>query len=415
MFRRLSDQIYLTIIGSLLILVFLVAAANRLIPDGAGPRQTLRLVGELVVPELPPAGAPIREQVAAIRQINQRHDIDLALYSRRRVKIASAGKPMPELRPRHRTGSRLRGLGGPAWVVGLPDGRWLVLRPETAWRGLLRLIALVGGLAIAVSIGAYPVVRRLTGRLERLQAGVEMLGEGELDARVKVEGNDEVARLADSFNRSAERIEALVSEHRLLLANVSHELRTPLARIRVGAEFLKNKFDPERHAALERDIAELDRLIGEVLMSSRLNVLTDEIHREDVDLLALAAEEAARYRDCSVSGTVALVSGDPVLLRQLIRNLIENAERHGVPPVEIQVSCSADRVDLIVSDQGPGVPDAERERIFDVFYKGRGSGGTGLGLALVRQIARRHGGDAVWHAGRDAQSAIRTWFPAKAD
>ena len=126
-----------------------------------------------------------------------------------------------------------------------------------------------------------------------------------------------------------------------------------------------------------------------------------------------AAEEAARYRDCGVSGTVALVSGDPVLLRQLIRNLIENAERHGVPPVDIQVSSSADRVELTVSDQGPGVPDAERERIFDVFYKGRGSGGTGLGLALVRQIARRHGGDAVWHSGRDAQSAIRAWFPQK--
>lgn len=412
MFRRLSVQIYLTIIGSLLLLVLLVAAADRLLPDGVGPRKTLHIFNERVVPELPLAEASVREQAAAIRRINRRYQIDLALYDRRRVKIAAAGRPMPELRPVHRTGSRLRGIGPPAWVVGLPDGRWVVLRPGSPWQGVLRLIALLGGLAIAVSIGAYPVVRRLTGRLERLQAGVEMLGEGELAARVKVEGNDEVARLADSFNRSAERIEALVSEHRLLLANVSHELRTPLARIRVGTEFLKGKFDPERHAALEKDIAELDRLIAEILMSSRLNVLTDAINREEVDLLALAAEEASRYRDCSVSGAVATVTGDPVLLRQLIRNLIENAERHGVPPVEIHVTRSGQNVELIVADRGPGVRQADQDRIFDVFYKGRGSGGTGLGLALVRQIARRHGGDAVWHADPDVKSAIRVWLPA---
>ena len=82
-----------------------------------------------------------------------------------------------------------------------------------------------------------------------------------------------------------------------------------------------------------------------------------------------------------------------------------------MPPVDLRVSRSADRVELKVSDRGPGVPDAERERIFDVFYKGRGSGGTGLGLALVRQIARRHGGDAAWYTEPDMQSAIRVWFP----
>src|SRR2546422_7148170 len=94
-------------------------------------------------------------------------------------------------------------------------------------------------LALAVGVGAYPVVRRLTRRLERLQAGVESLGAGELSARVEVEGRDEVARLAESFNSSAARIEELVSAHKMLLANTSHELRTPLSRIRLRLEFLK--------------------------------------------------------------------------------------------------------------------------------------------------------------------------------
>ena len=410
--RRLSVQIYLTIIGSLLLLVILGSTASRFLPDGGGPRHALQLVGELIVPALPPAGAGANEQQAAVEHLYRAHRLDLTLYNRHRKKIASVGSPMPTLRAGDGTGSRLRGKGPPAWVVGLPDGRWIVVRTSTGnWHPALNLVVFLGGLAIAVSIGAYPVVRRLTRRLERLQTGVEMLGGGDLSARVKIEGRDEVARLAESFNRSAGRIEELVTAHRLLLANVSHELRTPLARIRVGAEFLKREFDPQRHAALETDIAELDRLIGQILMSSRLNVLNDELQRENVDLLALAAEEAARYQDCAVGGSVAMVSADPMMLRQLVRNLIENAERHGVPPVELQVSHAGGEVHLTVSDQGPGVPESDRDHIFEPFYRGGGSGGTGLGLALVRQIARRHGGEAEWYGAGELQSSIRVRLP----
>ena len=98
------------------------------------------------------------------------------------------------------------------------------------------LAAFLGAIALVVALGARPVVRRLTGRLERLQRGVESLGAGDLRARVKVEGRDEVARLAQSFNQAAARIESLVDAHKMLLANASHELRTPLTRIRLGLE-----------------------------------------------------------------------------------------------------------------------------------------------------------------------------------
>src|SRR2546422_10542284 len=116
-------------------------------------------------------------------------------------------------------------------------------------------------LALAVGVGAYPVVRRLTSRLERLQAGVESLGAGELSARVKVEGSDEVARLAESFNRAAGRIGELIGAHKALLANASHELRTPLARIRMAVELMKESADPVRKAGPEQDIPEPDALI----------------------------------------------------------------------------------------------------------------------------------------------------------
>ena len=189
-----------------------------------------------------------------------------------------------------------------------------------------------------------------------------------------------MARLAESFNRAAARIEELVGAHKSLLANTSHELRTPLARIRMALELGKDRGE------IERDLAELDALIEEVLLASRLDAVPSLERTEEVDLLALAAEEAARY-DVEAQGESLMLRGDPRLLRRMIRNLLENARRHGAPPIEIQVK----NRQLRVCDSGPGVAEAERERVFEPFYSKRG---VGLGLALVRQIARRHGGEA---------------------
>src|SRR5207302_7764311 len=147
-------------------------------------------------------------------------------------------------------------------------------------------LVILAVILLAIGVGAYPVVRRLTKRLERLQQGVEALGAGKLSARVKVEGKDEVARLAESFNEAAARIEALVGAHRSLLASASHELRTPLTRIRMALELGKDKRE------FEQDIAELDSLIDEILLASRLDALDKLETSEAVDLLALAAEEA---------------------------------------------------------------------------------------------------------------------------
>src|SRR5205823_3475323 len=117
-----------------------------------------------------------------------------------------------------------QGWHGPLLATHLADGRWLVARLPVARRGPAFGLAALALILVAIGVGAYPVVRRLTQRLERLQQGVEALGAGDLAARVKVEGRDEVARLAESFNRAAGRIEELVAAHKWLLANTSHEL-----------------------------------------------------------------------------------------------------------------------------------------------------------------------------------------------
>jgi signal transduction histidine kinase len=277
------------------------------------------------------------------------------------------------------------------------------------------LLLLLGILALAVGVGAYPIVRRLTQRLERLQQGVESLGAGDLAARVAVEGRDEVAGLAQSFNRAAGRIEELVGAHKTLLANASHELRTPLARIRMAVEMLKDTADPKRRAGLDQDIAELDQLIDEVLLASRLDAVGGLEVAEDVDLVALAAEECSRYPNAQLDGTAATVRGDPRLLRRLLRNLLENAQRHGAPPVHVHVAREAGQVRISVSDHGPGIPAEERERVFEPFYRRKQPGpnvGAGLGLALVRQIARRHGGDAHCEPDVDTPSRFVARLPA---
>jgi signal transduction histidine kinase len=260
------------------------------------------------------------------------------------------------------------------------------------------LIGLVA-LFLAVAAGAYPVVRRLTRRLETLRRGVEAFGQGDLAQRVDERGQDEVATVAASFNRAAERIESLVRSNRSLLANASHELRSPLTRLKMAVSMLADT-PPERAQALkqeiDQDIRELDALVEEVLLASRLDAETP-ITRESVDLLALALEEGTRAQ-AEVDGEALSVLGDERLLRRALRNLLDNARRYGGDQaIRVTVGRHAARAWVHVDDEGPGVPEDQRERIFEAFYRLPGhaemAGGVGLGLSLVRQIARRHGGD----------------------
>ncbi len=196
----------------------------------------------------------------------------------------------------------------------------------------------------------------MSRKLERLQRGVESLGAGDFSARVAVEGHDEVARLARSFNSAAGRIEQLMKAHKSLLANASHELRTPVARIRLAVELVKDSVDARRKSGLEQDIAELDRLLDEILLASRLDAVTDAIVTHEVDLLALAAEECARYDDAHLEGAPGVVQGDARLLRRLLRNLLENAARHGRLPTQVRITRDSKAATITVWDNGLAYP-----------------------------------------------------------
>jgi two-component system OmpR family sensor kinase len=272
--------------------------------------------------------------------------------------------------------------------------------PRLNLPGLAVMLAFIAAL---VAIGAYPVVRRLTRRLEQLEHSVQAWGEGQFAIRVAVEGDDEVARLAASFNGAAARIESLLAAQKSLLANASHELRSPLARIRMAAELMAEQAPPGIGAELRRNVSELDQLIDEVLLASRLDAGSPAAMPdfEALDLTGLVAEECARVNATLQAPAQAMeVMGDPRLLRRMVRNLLENAVRYGAgSQVDVRLAKLGDAAArLDVCDGGPGIPEAEHERIFEPFYRIAGAseaaGGVGLGLALVRQIARRHGGDA---------------------
>ena len=300
-----------------------------------------------------------------------------------------------------------------ATVMHLMGGPWTQMGryPHPVARHFQIVLSL---LAISIGLAAYPLVRQISRRLERLQHGVESLGAGDLSARVPLEGHDEVARLASSFNRAAAQIEQLVKANKALLANASHELRTPLARIRLAVELLKDSADARRRAGLEQDIAELDWLVDEILLASRLDTVTEAIEAQEVDLLALAAEECARYNATQLEGTPGVIRGDARLLRRLLRNLLENAARHGMPPTQMQISRGPTATTVTVWDGGRGVPPAEFENVFQPFYRPSNriqSSGTGLGLSLVRQIARRHGGDARCGVMPDGRSCFLITLP----
>ena len=298
---------------------------------------------------------------------------------------------------------------GPEFMVRMHNGEMMHVHlprpPRNFWsRTPFGFAWTLGLVALAVALGTYPIVRRLTRRLENLQKGVEQWGTGNLSARVAEQGNDEVSYLAQRFNHAAEQVEQLVTSHKSLLANASHELRSPLTRIRMGLELMGDSPSPTMKAEISRSVSELDQLIDEILLASRLDAKEADLGTiEPVDLTGLASEECASVQahlELGFDPRSILVPGVAKLLRRVLRNLLENARRYGTSDIEVQLSAQTvdqeNWVRLCVCDRGPGVPPDLRERIFEPFYRLPGAsereGGVGLGLSLVKSIVQRHGG-----------------------
>ena len=426
-------NLYLRIYVTVVVLLLLFAAASGWIFQRHMEQERTRADAvltermgawaELIQRSLPGHDQPAEDQATALREWSIRLRLPLALDSATGQRVGQSDSFV-----RRQAEGSVRGLavrledGRTLWIMrpgfGRPQGGRLGTAPGTraggegvgdgappmlpfvppAWQQGLGLVVILVILFISVAAGAFPVVRRLTRRLEALKLGVEQFGSGQLHHRVQVTGHDEVAAVASSFNIAAARVEALVHSHQSLLANASHELRSPLARMKMAVSLLEDASPAQRgrlKTEIDTNVAELDALVEEVLLASRLDAAPTPERDERVELLGMVAEEAARV-DAAVDGAPTSVMGEDRLLRRALRNLLENARRYGGSEVEVIVAGRAGRAEVRVCDRGPGVPEPMRERIFESFFRLPGhaeqAGGVGLGLSLVKQIAERHRG-----------------------
>lgn len=365
---------------------------------------------------LAPMDAPAAEQQHSVDSVSSALDFGITLWSEGGRLIAASAEPSRPPDVALSRGVWTAAKGETQFATLLPDGRRLVIDLD---RIAVPSESAVFGIALAllaafIGLIMYPFIRSMTRRLERLQGEVERIGSGYLGARVDVRGRDEIAKLAESFNNAAEEIEKLVTAQRLLLANASHELRTPLARIRLGIEMLSIRDDPSRRLALRRDVGELDELIDELILMTRLDTSLGHPECQPVDLIAVVAEECARYRGCSFVGAAAELPGDRRMLQHLVRNLIDNAHTHGAPPVQVELVDQGGVVSLTVTDAGPGIPESEQDNVLKPFYRAvhkQNVPGYGLGLALVQKIAEVHGG--LVSIQTTPKSAISVSFPTR--
>ena len=367
-------------------------------------------VAETLVPAF---DAPHQTQEEHLRRISGKLELDASLYDSNGTLLASTSTQVPWFAPTVGPGQWQPGQDQRRWLTPLQDGRVLFIGldraplPNETFAGTIVFVLL----AFVISCFIYPITRRVTRRLEQLQSDVAQIGPENLSARLTVDGEDEIAKLAQSFNQSTETIEDLVNRQRLFVANASHELRTPLARIRMGVELLETKNTEARRDELRRDIRELDALIDDLITMARYDPGSSRDVWEQVDLLALAQEECERVEGCEVRGQTAKVKGDRRRLQHLLRNLVENARLHGAAPITVDVDNDDSGACLAVCDAGPGIHESECGKVFEPFFRGRGNqnkDGYGLGLSLVARIASLH--SARVSVSRDPQSKIAVQF-----
>jgi signal transduction histidine kinase len=417
MSQRLYHRLYLTFLAitvlSLLVTAFLARAFHEPRIPAA---HTLITLARSLVCDAP--GSCQGEEAQLLETKARELDADVVIWDADGRLLFHAGHEL--VTPRGVDGWQ-HGPRGPVWLTPLGDGRMIGLR-ERGHVGPHRplFMPLLVALAILMAIGLVPLSRSITRRLEQLAEGARRWGAGDLRHRVPVVGRDEIATLAQRFNEAAAAIEALLAQERQMLAGASHELRSPLARIRMALELLADESDPIRRGELARraadDIIELDALVEELLLSARAQPGVPRRPSAEIDLLALVREEAQAV-GAQVTGEPLPLACEGAMVRHMVRNLFVNARLHGGNgAIRAEVRRLEGQAIIAVEDDGPGVPESERERIFAPFYRSPGlripgDTGLGLGLALVRQVARYHGGDVVYIARQPTGSRFEVRLP----
>jgi signal transduction histidine kinase len=419
-----------------LVAVAVVVAGAAMGPHGPGGRPE-RIVEYAAAQTAEALHDPARlEEI--LHRANQAFGVEVVVFEGDRLVATNVDPPPPPLPPSERSrlsaGAAFR-IPGRGWAWAAPlhgePGAYAVL--AGGWRSfqVTRVALVVGAVLLALAIASVPLARGITAPIERLTGAVRRLGEGDLSARAGLCGRGEVGDLGRAFDEMAGRLERLVRAERELLANVSHELRTPLARIRVALELAAEGDQARARRYLEEigtDLAELERMVADVLSAARLDLAAGDLplRREPVDLAALLAEAGARFRERRPSRTLGLdaaplpgrLDADPALLRRAIDNLLDNAAKYSdeAAPVDLTARLDGSAVVIEVRDRGIGIDAGDLPRLFTPFFRtdrsrARGTGGVGLGLALVKRIVEAHGGAVAVESAPEQGTTIRVRLP----
>jgi signal transduction histidine kinase len=357
-----------------------------------------------------------------------------------RVRFASIGadRLVALLRPAElaaaRTGERSyvdgsrAAVEGPLRVVAVPVGAdtVIVARPVAE---VYRSVAILRGallvayplLVLVLAALAWRVVGAALRPVDALRAGAQTItGAGGKDRLPVPKSRDELQRLAVTLNDMLDRLAAARARQRAFVADAAHELRSPLANIRTELEVAqRHGVPPSLVDDLLADVERLSRLVDDLLLLARADDADQPVvRREPVDVTGVVTEVAERCRAARVpvavdNGAALWTVGDRDALLRMVGNLVDNAVRHAASRVVVSVTAEGDTALVRVTDDGPGIPPGDRERVFDRFTRlddarTRGGGGAGLGLAIVRELARRHGGSVrLTDAGPGVRAEVR--------
>ena len=300
------------------------------------------------------------------------------------------------------------------------------------------VLTMVSGLVV-LGVGAFLTARWIARPLSHLSRMATSLGQGDLSVRSELERSDELGDVARAFDDMAERIQRLLQTEKELLANVAHELRTPLSRIRVALEIAGEGDAEAARASLAEiavDLAELEALIDDVLTTARFELADGTaprsgfaLHLQDIAPRTIAERAAELFRirhpgrpfSTSIADDSTVIEADPMLLRRVLDNLLENAHKYSpetTSEVSLTLSTERGRACFEVRDRGMGISDDDLPRVFAAFFRGersrsRGTGGVGLGLTLAKRIVEAHGGSIEVESVLGQGSTFRASLPLR--
>jgi len=281
--------------------------------------------------------------------------------------------------------------------IGLRDGAWINFEfaaIESLPLATVRVLAWTGFSVLLVLGLSFYAFQRVTRPLESLTRAAELLGRSGRTEVLQETGASEVRRAARAFNDMQGRIRRLLEDRMQMVAAISHDLRTPITRLKLRAEFVE---DQEQREKMLRDLDEMETMIKETLALSREDANPEPRAKLDLAQLIADSVEGMEHVTREIDPAPAIFEAQPIALKRAIANLVENAVVYG-KAAKVRLTQSPKDFEIVVEDEGPGIPETELEKVFRPFYRleasrNRDSGGAGLGLAIARSVVRSQGGD----------------------